>query len=78
MDASTGELMYFGYALDAPPYVTYGVLDATGAKVHTTPIPIRKPQMMHDFAIAGGAFTYKRRALPASRSFSFHFIYLFS
>jgi carotenoid cleavage dioxygenase len=50
-DARTGELLYFGYQVDKAPHLTFGVLDAAGAAVHSTSVPLRFPQMMHDFAI---------------------------
>lgn len=46
LDASTGELLYFSYDLEAAgaakqPHLTYGVLDAAGVKVHSTSVPLR-------------------------------------
>ena len=46
----TGELHFFGYGV-VPPYLTYHVLDATGTLVHSAPITVAKPTMMHDFMI---------------------------
>ena len=46
----TGELHFFGYGV-LPPFLTYHVLDATGALVHSAPISVPKPTMMHDFMI---------------------------
>jgi carotenoid cleavage dioxygenase len=46
----TGELHFFGYGV-LPPYLTYHVLDATGALVHSAPITVPGPTMMHDFMI---------------------------
>ncbi|CAN5801270.1 MAG: carotenoid oxygenase family protein [Ilumatobacteraceae bacterium] len=46
----TGELHFFGYGV-LPPYLTYHVLDAEGALVHTAPITVPGPTMMHDFMI---------------------------
>jgi carotenoid cleavage dioxygenase len=46
----TGELHFFGYGV-VPPYVTYHVLDAGGALVHSAPITVPGPTMMHDFMI---------------------------
>jgi carotenoid cleavage dioxygenase-like enzyme len=37
--------------VDREPYLTFGVLDAAGKAAHTTAVPLRFPQMMHDFAI---------------------------
>ena len=52
VDALTDELLFFSYQFDKTPYLTYGVLDADGKPVHVTPVPIRFPQMMHEFAIS--------------------------
>ena len=49
VDQSTGEMMTYGYAFQAP-YVTYSVINAKGELVHTTPVTIDKPVFMHDFA----------------------------
>jgi carotenoid cleavage dioxygenase-like enzyme len=46
----TGELHFFGYGVLAP-YLTYHVLDASGALVHSAPITVPGPTMMHDFMI---------------------------
>ena len=46
----TGELHFFGYGV-LPPYLTYHVLDATGDLVHSAPIDVPAPTMMHDFMI---------------------------
>jgi carotenoid cleavage dioxygenase-like enzyme len=46
----TGELHFFGYA-PMPPYLTYHVLDAAGALVHSAPISVPQGTMMHDFMI---------------------------
>jgi carotenoid cleavage dioxygenase len=46
----TGELHFFGYG-PFPPYLTYHVLDANGALVHSAPIEVPKGTMMHDFMI---------------------------
>ncbi len=50
-DHATGELLYFSYNVSRAPYLTFGVLDAAGAATHTTAVPLRFPQMVHDFAI---------------------------
>ncbi len=47
---TTGELHFFGYTFFAP-YLTYHVLDASGRLVHSAPIDLPAPVMMHDFAI---------------------------
>ena len=46
----TGELHFFGYGV-TPPYLTYHVLSADGELVHSAPITVAKPTMMHDFMI---------------------------
>lgn len=46
----TGELHFFGYSPVAP-FLTYHVLDATGALVHSAPITTPGGTMMHDFMI---------------------------
>ena len=48
----TGEMHFFGYELVAPPYVTYHVADAAGNLVHSQPIDVPGPTMVHDFAIS--------------------------
>jgi carotenoid cleavage dioxygenase len=46
----TGELMFFGYVpVGGPPHLRYHVADARGNLVHSTPITIERPVMMHDF-----------------------------
>lgn len=47
---TTGELHFFGYGFVAP-WLTYHVLDATGALVHSAAITVPAPTMMHDFAL---------------------------
>jgi carotenoid cleavage dioxygenase len=49
-DMRSSELLFVGYQLDVFPHLTYGVLDASGALVHSTDIKLRFPVMMHDFA----------------------------
>lgn len=49
--AETGEMHFFGYDRLAP-YVTYHVVDAQGNLVHSQPIEVGGPTMMHDFAIS--------------------------
>ena len=50
VDPRTGELIFFDYK-PFPPYLTYGVIDASGALVHTTPIDLPGPRLQHDMAI---------------------------
>ena len=46
----TGELHFFGYSPVAP-FLTYHVLDAAGALVHSAEIKVPAGTMMHDFMI---------------------------
>ena len=46
----TGELHFFGYSPVAP-FLTYHVLDASGALVHSAEINVPAGTMMHDFMI---------------------------
>ena len=50
IDPATGNLHFFGYWF-AEPYLTYHVADPTGKVIHTQPIPVDKPTMVHSFAI---------------------------
>ena len=50
VDAETGEMMLFGYSALAP-VVHYSTANADGELIRTVPIPLRKPVMMHDFAV---------------------------
>jgi carotenoid cleavage dioxygenase-like enzyme len=50
--AETGEMHFFGYELIAPPFVTYHVADADGNLVHSQPIDVPGPTMVHDFALS--------------------------
>lgn len=50
--AETGEMHFFGYQLVTPPYVTYHVADASGQLIHTQPVQLPSPVMMHDFAVS--------------------------
>ena len=51
VDQKTGEMMTYGYSFASQPFVTYSVVDKSGALVHSTPITISKPVFMHDFAV---------------------------
>lgn len=51
VDPMTGELIFFGYALDAPPYLKYGVISSNGELLQIVPINIPVPSGPHDFAI---------------------------
>jgi carotenoid cleavage dioxygenase-like enzyme len=49
--ARTGELHYFRYG-KAAPYMHYGVVDHTGARVHDVPIALPGPRLPHDMALS--------------------------
>jgi carotenoid cleavage dioxygenase-like enzyme len=49
LDPATGELLYFSFSTTAP-YLHYGVLDASGRRVHHTPVPVPGPRLPHDMA----------------------------
>lgn len=51
VDPVTGEMIIFGFAPIAPPYLEYSVVSAEGELLRTVPIDIPAPVMMHDFAI---------------------------
>jgi carotenoid cleavage dioxygenase len=51
IDPVTGEMMFFGYSLFAPPFLQYSVVSAEGELLHTVPIDLPVGVMMHDFAI---------------------------
>ena len=48
----TGEMHFFGYELVQAPFVTYHVADAAGTLVHSQPIHVPGPTMVHDFALS--------------------------
>lgn len=50
LDPVTGEMLIFGYNW-ADPYLTYHLVDASGALVRSEAIDIPGPSMMHNFAI---------------------------
>ena len=50
VDPSTGDLHFFGYGF-VPPYLTYHVAAADGSLVHSEPVEVKGPTMVHDFAI---------------------------
>ena len=47
---TTGELHFFGYSF-FPPYLVYHVADAAGNLVHSEPIDVNGPTMIHDFNV---------------------------
>ena len=50
VDPRTGELVWFDYS-PLPPYLTYGVADASGAVTHRVDIELDGPRLQHDIAI---------------------------
>lgn len=50
--AETGEMHFFGYELIQAPFVTYHVADAAGSLIHSQPIDVPGPTMVHDFALS--------------------------
>jgi carotenoid cleavage dioxygenase len=50
VDRRTDELHFFGYG-PFEPYMTYHVVDASGALVRSVPIDLANPVMMHDFQL---------------------------
>lgn len=50
VDPDTGEMLFFGYD-PFKPLVSYSIVNAGGQLVSTTRIKVRRPIMMHDFAI---------------------------
>ncbi len=51
VDEATGELFWFDYGPDGPPYLRYGVVDAQRQVEHCTEIDLPGPRMPHDMAI---------------------------
>ena len=47
----TGELLFFGYQLARPPYLTYYRADSAGELVEAEPIDLPNPVMMHDWNV---------------------------
>jgi carotenoid cleavage dioxygenase-like enzyme len=50
VDPATGELLMFRYAFE-PPYLSFTVVDPTGAVVRQIPLDVPAPFMVHDFVI---------------------------
>lgn len=50
VDSATGEMVFFGYG-PVPPFLTMGVVSAAGELVHSEPIDLEVPVMIHDTAI---------------------------
>lgn len=53
IDSENGDLVFFGYKLEGPPYVKVGVANKEGKLLRSYPVTIEKPVMMHDFSITG-------------------------
>ena len=54
IDPKTGEMLFHAYsAVPFQPFLVYSVADRQGKIVHTTPIELPRPVMMHDLAITG-------------------------
>lgn len=49
-DPVSGELLFYGYS-NVEPYLTFYRAHADGALVHSEPVEVPGPTMMHDFAI---------------------------
>lgn len=47
IDWQTGEFLFFDYG-DDPPYMTYGVADASGKLLHETAVELPGPRLPHD------------------------------
>ena len=47
VDWETGEFLFFDYG-DEPPYMTYGVADASGRLLHETAVELPGPRLPHD------------------------------
>lgn len=50
VDERTGELMFFDY-WNEPPYMSYGVVDASGKVINHVPVELPGPRLPHDMAI---------------------------
>lgn len=50
VDARTGELLFFGYSF-ARPELTFYAVDEEGVVTQQTDIALRKPTLIHDFAV---------------------------
>jgi len=51
VDPHAGEMLCFGHRLARAPFLTYSVVNASGAIVHTAIIELPRPVLMHDFAV---------------------------
>lgn len=79
-DPRTGELLFFGYNLVAPPFVSYGEIQANGALSFVRELDGAGPTMIHDFVIteryaviAAFPFPFElERAMRGEDPFVFH------
>ncbi|MEM9759171.1 MAG: carotenoid oxygenase family protein [Pseudomonadota bacterium] len=55
VDWATGELLFFDYG-DEPPYMTYGVADASGRLLHETAVDLPGPRLPHDIGFTENYF----------------------
>ncbi len=51
VDPHTGELLFFDYG-DEPPFMTYGVADASGRLKHEVAIDLPGPRLPHDIGVS--------------------------
>ena len=51
IDPRTNEMVFFDYSIVRPPFLRYGVVDASGALVRYEPIELSTPHIFHDCAI---------------------------
>jgi carotenoid cleavage dioxygenase len=57
-DASTGELLFFGYDFFAPPYLRYHEIGPDGTLTRTEAIDIPGPVMIHDFGVTASRVVF--------------------
>lgn len=50
-DPKTGELHFHRYSLFTQPYLTYFVADAAGKIIHSLPVELPQPTLLHDLAL---------------------------
>lgn len=51
VDLHTGDLLFFDYG-DEPPYMTYGVANAKGERLHEVAIDLPGPRLPHDIGVS--------------------------
>ena len=57
-DPDTGALAFFGYDVFGPPFLRYHELDAGGALVHSTEVPVPRATMQHDFGVTASRVVF--------------------